>query len=210
MKRYGGHIRNPEREHASREDWFNGVEAVVVERDTAAMAVKVVIPAIDEKRVYDEWVSLLTPFAGPSGYGACFMPGEGAEVVLFSRFNEGLTLYAVPRFNEEFLPPAEFADGSHGLKTDRELKLLADQLISIVGQMDVLVRAATTARVEAPDVFLHSGAQVSVHGQGQKVGFLGAAPAVRQALPDPANDIGSVIALANAMRSLLITFGFAQ
>jgi hypothetical protein len=45
---------------------------------------------------------------------------------------------------------------------------------------------------------------------GQKVGFLGAAPVVRQTLPAAATDPATTQTLANALRSLAITFGLAN
>lgn len=46
-------------------------------------------------------------------------------------------------------------------------------------------------------------------GTESAIGFLGAAPATRVALPVAATDDATTQALANAMRGLLITFGFA-
>ena len=72
------------------------------------------------------------------------------------------------------------------------------------------VQSGSVVDVDAPDVRLKSDGGVSVHGQGAKVGFLGAVPIARRALPAPATDLGSCIALANAMRALLIDYGLAQ
>ena len=104
--------------HASRADWFSGIEGIVAEVDHATASVKVLIPVMDEHHVHDEWVPVLTPFVGPPGYGAVSLPAPGSEVVLFSRGNEGVSLFCLPRFNEDYLPPAEFQDSSRGLKTD--------------------------------------------------------------------------------------------
>lgn len=199
------HLINPRsRVHEERADWFNAVEGIVAETDPATLAVKVIIPSIDEDRVHDEWVEALVSWVGPDGYGPAALPEIGAEVILFSRLNEGVNLFYLARYNEDFHPPAEFADGSRGCKCDTIYRLLGELLIQIASR--------TAVQVEAPDVKLtgDGGGAVSVHGQGSKVGFLGASPKARQSLPAAATDLGTCIALANAMRSLLISFGLAQ
>jgi hypothetical protein len=196
--------------HAARDDWFSGVEGIVVETDPTTYCVKVIIPSVDEEMVFDDWVPVLTPFAGPPGYGAAFMPAPGSEVVLFSRGNEGLSLFAVSRFNEEYLPPAEAADGSHVLKTPHALKLLADLLVLIRSGQTVTVQGVSGVNADAPDVRLMSGGAVGVHAQGAKVGFMGASPVTRRPLPGPAIDPASCIALANAIRAALIALGLCE
>ena len=205
-----GLLRNRRRAHDERSDWFNCVEAIVGEVNSETLEVKVIIPALDENLVHDEWVPQLVPWVGPSGYGPFNAPEVGSEVVLFSRLNEGSTLFYLSRYNEEFTPPSEGADGSRGFKSDRIVRLLCDLLFEIASGTQVLVRAAGRADVQAPDVFLKSEGGVSVHGQGAKIGFLGAAPVARQQLPGPAVDEPSDRALTNALREALITLGLCQ
>lgn len=196
--------------HAGRLDWFNCVEGIVAEVHPATLEVKAVIPALDENLVHDVWIPPLVSWVGPPGYGPFHTPALGSEVILFSRLNEGSTLFYLSRFNEEFTPPAEAADGSRGFKSDRIVRLLCDLLFEVASQTQVLIRAAQRADVQAPDVFIKSEGGVSVHGKGAKVGFLGAAPVARQALPGPANSLESCIALANALRAALINLGLCE
>ncbi|HEX8336898.1 MAG TPA: hypothetical protein VF621_09210, partial [Pyrinomonadaceae bacterium] len=171
-------INNRSKTHTAREDWFAGVEGIVAERDAATMAVKVIIPSIDESYVHDEWVDALAPWVGPDGYGPAHLPALGSEVVLFSRMNEGATLFYLARYNEDFRPPAEFADGSRGCKCDSPYRLLCDLLIQILSQTRVQVRGETRVDVEsagavdvgAPDVRLVNGGAVGVHVRGAEVG----------------------------------------
>ncbi|HEY9286242.1 MAG TPA: hypothetical protein VIP46_22515 [Pyrinomonadaceae bacterium] len=215
---YRSFVNSRSKEHENRADWFSAVEGIVAEVDDATHAIKVVIPAIDENLIHDEWVDALMPWVGPDGYGPVNLPAIGSEVILFSRLNEGHSLFYLSRYNENFRPPAEFADGSRGLKVDTPYRLLCDLLIQILSQTQVLVRGEQRADVQAgqaidadaPDIRLMSGGAVSVHGQGDKVGFLGAGPAARQALPGPAINSATCIELTNAIRALLITFGLAQ
>ena len=199
------------RSHESRDDWFSGIEGIVAEVDSTTYSVKVVITSIDEEMIFDEWVPVLTPYVGTPGYGLAFMPEVGSEVALFSRGNEGRSLFAVSRYSEEdYLPPTESHDGSLVLKTPRALKLLADLAVLISSGQTTTVQGATRVDADAPDVRLMSGGSVSVHGQGNKVGFLGRSPVARQTLPGPATDLGSCIALANALRAAMISFGLCQ
>ncbi|PYS88967.1 MAG: hypothetical protein DMF64_18865 [Acidobacteria bacterium] len=180
--------------------------------------VRVVIPLIDESEVHDEWIPALVPWVGANHYGPVHLPEIGSEVLLFGRLGQKHTLFYLSRFNEDFNVPGEFADRSRGLKCDTPYRLLCDLLIQILSQTQVLVRgeervdvqSGSVVDVDAPDVRLKSDGGVSVHGQGAKVGFLGAVPIARRALPAPATDLGSCIALANAMRALLIDYGLAQ
>lgn len=132
--------------------------------------------------------------------------------------NEGATLFYLPRYNEDYRPPAEFADGSRGLKCDSAYRLLCDLLIQIISQTRVQVRGESRVDVEsagaidvdAPDVQLKSGGAVSVHARGAEVGFMGAPPVARQQLPGPAVDEASDRALTNALRSALIALGLCE
>ncbi|MGH9941502.1 MAG: phage baseplate assembly protein V [Pyrinomonadaceae bacterium] len=204
----------------SRDDWMVAVEAIVADTNDpeSQHRIKVIIPVIDENRVHNEWVTALVPWVGPAGYGPAHLPTIGTEVVLFGRLGQKHSLFYLSRFNEDFLVPVEFADDSRGLKCDTTYRLLCARLIQVLSQTQVFVRGeqcvdvqgGTAVDVEAPDVRLLGAGAVGVHAQGAKVGFLGAGPIARQSLPGPATDVGSCIALANAMRSLLINFGFAQ
>jgi hypothetical protein len=186
------------------EGWVVALEAVVADNtDPEGMhRIKVVIPSIDEAVVHDEFVTALVPWVGAAGYGPVHAPAVGSEVLLFGRLGGPHTLFYLSRYNEDFTVPAEFADGSRGVKSDTVLRLLCDLLIQVKSQVRV--------EVDAPDVLLQSGGSISVYGRGARVGFLGASPAARQTLPPVATNLATCITLANAMRDLLITFGLAQ
>jgi hypothetical protein len=196
--------------HEQRADWFAGIEGHVVKVDSETFSVKVLIDSVDAEMYYDVWVPVLTPYAGGDGYGMAFMPAVGSEVVLFSRGNEGLNLFAISRFNEERRPPQESRDGSLVIKTPRALKLIAELLILIQSDEVVTVRGGAGVDCDAPDVRLMSGGSVGVHAQGSAVGFLGKGPVGRQHLPGPAVDPASTMALANAIRQALINFGLCD
>lgn len=117
------------------ERWVFALEAIVEENEDPEHQhrIKVVIPSLDEHRVRDEWVKQLVAFVGPPGYGSCFVPEKGSEVVLFGRLGEKHTLYYISVYNESFVVPADFsrngAVGSPaiaGIRAPGDLRLIAD------------------------------------------------------------------------------------
>ncbi len=197
---------------AARDNWMIAAEATVTDNvDPAGLhAVKVRLDVIEESGTPDQWATALVPWVGAAGYGPSQAPEVGSEVLLFGRLGERHTLFYLSRFNEDFQTPAEFADGSRGFKNDRVTRLLGDLLVQVISDTQLYLGGGVAADVDAPDVRLKAGGAMSVHGQGDKVGFLGASPSARETLPGPASNLATCIALANAMRSLLITFGLAQ
>lgn len=201
--------------------WFIAVNGIVadVEDPEGLHRVRCVIPDISEDIIHDDWIEPMMPWVGPNQYGPHHLPALGSEVLLFGAKGQKFSLFYVSRYNTNFRPPAaEFADGSRGGKVDTPYRLLGDLLIQILSQTQVFVRgeqrvdvqAGQAIDADAPDVRLMGEGGVSVHGQGDKVGFLGAGPAARQALPDPATNLATCIELTNAIRALLITFGLAE
>jgi hypothetical protein len=190
---------------ASRDNWMIAVEATVIENaDPEGMhRVKVRIDLLDEAVTHDEWVTALVPWVGAAGYGPAHAPEVGSEVLLFGRLGERHTLFYLSRFNEDFPVPAEFADGSRGCKCDTVLRLLGDALVQVISGTQLYLGGGDAADVDAPDVRLRAG-------QGNKVGFLGAAPVARQTLPPPATNLATCITLANALRAALITSGLCE
>lgn len=188
------------------------IEAIVAVNDDPERQhrIKVIIPVIDETTVHDEWVRALVPWVGAAGFGHVGMPEVGSEVLLLGRLGERHNLFYAQMFNEDFLTPAEFSDGSRGFKNDRVTRLLGSLLFLISSQTQITVSAGSLVEADAPNVKLQSGGAVGVHAQGAHVGFLGASPSGRITLPGPATDLGSCIALANALRAALITFGLCQ
>lgn len=147
------------REHEQRLDWFNALEGIVVEQDPAQAAVKVIVPAIDETEVLDDWVPVLFSWVGPPGYGAFGLPEIGSEVILFSRMNEGSLLFCLSRYNEDFMPPAEFADGQRGLKTDGDYRIISDGDLYIRGGR-VIIEADASVQIVAPGGFFVNGKRI--------------------------------------------------
>ena len=217
-------VNNRSRAHDERADWFSAVAATVVECDPETLAVKVIIPVLDENDVYDEWVTPLVGWVGTDGYGPVNPPAIGSEVVLFSELNDGETLFYLSRYNEEYRVPGEFSDGARGLKTETAYRLLADLLIEIISQQRILIQAANQVDVKADQVNVEAdqveiqaslirllgGENDVLRGEAGKIGFLGAGAISRQVLPTPAFDLSSCITLTNALRARLIAFGLCE
>lgn len=195
-----------------KEAWLIAVNGIIADtNDPEGMhRVRVIIPSIDESFVHDEWVTHMMPWVGPQGYGPVNLPAVGSEVVLFGTFGQPYSLFCISRFNEDFKVPNEFSGNVRGLKTDGGYKLLADLLIEIISGTQVVVQANSEVDIDAQDVWIRDKGAASIHTQGSKVGFLGAAPAEQQTLPPDATDLETCKALCNALKHLIaIKFGFA-
>ena len=178
----------------------------VHEVDPATLAIKALIPGIDPTRPHDEWIHQMSPWAGKPGYGPAFAPAVGSEVLITGRFGGVYTLYYLSRFNTRYTVPDEFQDGSRGLKTETALRLLADQLIQIVGQQSLLLQATQQADVKGQAVRLFTGDAEMLRAEGDQLGFRGAAIA-RRTLPAPGP---ADTPLVLALRQLLIDLRLAQ
>lgn len=191
---------------------------IVHEVDPRTLAIKAIIPAIDPNLVHDQWITQVVPWVGQPGYGPACAPAVGSEVLITGLYGGEHTLFYQSRYNARHAVAEEFADGSRGCKCETVYRLLCDLLVQIRSQTQVQVRGEERVDVEsgaevyhtAPDVYLRGDSGVSMHGQGDKVGFLGAAPTGKKSLPPAATDLGSCIALANALRAHEIERGFAQ
>lgn len=184
--------------------WFTAVTGIVVDNDDpeGLHRIRCLIPDISEEVVHDEWIEPLLPWVGEDGYGPANLPPRDSEVILFGCKGQKYSLFYLSRYNETHRPPQEFADKSRGCRCDTVYRLLCDLLIQI--------KSLQRVEVDAPDVFLQSGGSVSVHGQGDKVAFLGAAPIARRALPADASTLANNNVLTNAIKQLLIDVGVAQ
>jgi hypothetical protein len=188
--------------HDDEQDYFIFEYGRVQEVQPETLAVKCVIHSIDPDRVHDEWIWQAVPFVGKPGYGPAFAPAVGSEVLITGRYGQDYSLIYLSTYNTRFMPPSEFADGSRGMKIETALRFLVDSLLQL--------KSGQRVEVDSPDVFLQSGGSVSVHGQGERVGFLGADPIARRTLPPDAMDITTNNTLTNAIKRLLIDLGFAQ
>lgn len=189
-----------------RDDWLICVQAIVVDVDDPEQMhrIRVLIPDIDESETHDEWVTALVPFVGSEGYGPVHLPEIGTEVLLFGRLGQKHSLFYLSRFNEDFQTPQEFADGSRGVKTDSPLRLIARDLVQLKSETaDAAVEAAN-------ETYLAAGGSKGVRVTPGKFGVLGSLGRGRVTLPQPATNLPTCIALANALRQALIDFGFAQ
>ena len=200
-------LNNRTRAHDERADWFNAVSALVAECDLETLAVKVIIPVLDENEVHDEWVTPLVAWVGKDGYGPVNPPALGSEVVLFSEMNDGETLFYLSRYNEDYRVPSEFADGARGLKTDTKYRVLVDLLIEIISQQQMLLQATNQMDVKSALVRLLGGDDEVVRVTPGKIGFHGTTGTARTALPPNAVDLETCKTLANAMKSFLIQVG---
>jgi hypothetical protein len=186
---------------SNQDSWVMALAGIVadVEDPEGLHRLRAIIPAISEDYIHDEWMPVMMPWVGPDGYGPAHLPELNTEVLIFGRYGQKHSLFCLPLYDETHLPPAEFADGARGLKTDTIYKLLADLLIEIKSLEEV--------DVGAPLVRLLGGDTEVVRVTPGKVGFHGTDGTGRTALPAAATNLPTVITLANAMRSFLIEVG---
>ena len=183
--------------------WFTCVPGIVVSTadPEGRHRIQCLIPDISEEIVHAEWIEPLMPWVGTDGYGPSHLPAVESEVLLFGMKGEKYTLFYLSRYNENFRPPAEFADRSRGCKCDTVYKLLGDLLI--------LIRSLQRVDVEAPSVRLLSNGAEMFRVEGDAAGFRGAAIA-RRALPADAINLATNNELTNAIKQLLIDLKLAQ
>lgn len=109
--------------------WLVAVPGIVAENEDPEHQhrVKVVIPSIDEDRVFDDWVKQLVLYVGPPGYGSFFVPEKGVEVALFGELGEKHTLFYIPVFNEDFVTPSDFdSPAKAGFRAPADFKVIAE------------------------------------------------------------------------------------
>lgn len=109
--------------------WVTGLEAIVAvnEDPENQHRIKVVIPAIDENVVRDEWAKQLVAYVGEPGYGSFFVPAKDSEVILFGRMGEKHTLYYMSVFNEDFPTPTDFdTPAKAGFRVPADFKIICE------------------------------------------------------------------------------------
>ncbi|MCP9494295.1 MAG: hypothetical protein MSG64_07555 [Pyrinomonadaceae bacterium MAG19_C2-C3] len=204
---------------------FIAIEGIVEEVGTGENAgcIKARMEVFSESIVHDEWIQQMTAWVGKDGYGLVEPPEVGSEVAIFGRLGEGHTLFYVSRHNEDFRQPSGFEQGERGFKTDGGYRGLADGAIRFLAQQLVEVKAQTTMLLEAVETLTAKAQTVNIESQnfnadaggevieasGGGIGFLGAGATGKIPLPPDASNLGTVIALANAIKTSLKTRGFS-
>src|SRR6266704_2961405 len=99
---------------ASDDRWVEGIEAIVAVNEDPEFQhrIKVVIPILDEDKVYDKWVRSMNAWVLGAGYGSFFVPPIGSEVTLFSRLGGKHNLFYTQAYNEDFIVPADFRNAA--------------------------------------------------------------------------------------------------
>lgn len=112
-----------------REDWMVAVEGIVVDNNDPENQhrVRLLIPSIDEDRIYDKWARQLVMFVGGPGYGSFFVPAEGSEVVVWGRLGQKHNLYYMSVYNENYIVPEDFRSSAVcGIRAPGDMKLMTE------------------------------------------------------------------------------------
>lgn len=133
---------------------------IVHQVDPRTLAVKAIIPSIDPDRVHDRWIHQAVPWVGEPGYGPAFAPAVGSEVLITGRFGQSYSLLYLCAYNTRHTVPEEFADGSRGLKSDGDCRLIADGDLFIRGGR-VVIEADASVRITAPAGFFINGKRIA-------------------------------------------------
>lgn len=108
--------------------WLIGETGIVAENEDPERQhrVKVLIPAIDENLVFDDWVRQMV-FCMGNGYGSVFIPPIGSEVVLFGQLGQKFNLFYAGVYNEEMQIAEDFEDSTvSGMRVPGDFKIIAD------------------------------------------------------------------------------------
>jgi hypothetical protein len=111
------------------DDWLTGIEGIVVENEDPERQhrIKVLIPALDEERVYDKWVRQIGVQVLAPGFGSFFIPPIGSEVVLFGRLGQKHNLYYMSVYNEDFIVPPDFENtATCGFRAPGDMKMISE------------------------------------------------------------------------------------
>src|SRR6266478_4312134 len=114
---------------AEGERWLEGIEAIVAVNEDPEFQhrIKVIIPMLDENKVYDKWVRSLNVFVLGAGFGSFFVPPRGSVVTLFSRLGAKHNLFYTPAYNEDFIVPADFRDPAvAGIRVPGDLRFISE------------------------------------------------------------------------------------
>jgi hypothetical protein len=149
---------------------MNGVPAIVGDNQDPERRhrVRVIIPAIDENEIYDEWASQMV-FCLGTGFGSAFIPPAGSEVVLFGRLGQKYGLYYASVYNEEMTVPAGFDDEQTvGVHVPGNLKLIADLLAHLSGQ-NAEVIAEQLAKMTGENAHVIASSLAKLQGENAHV-----------------------------------------
>jgi hypothetical protein len=112
-----------------RDDWMMFVPGIVVDNEDPENQhrCRLLIPSIDENRIYDKWAWQTVPFVGPAGYGWFSVPEKNSEVVVCGRLGQKHNIYFMSVYNENFIIPKDFPDSATvGMRAPGNLKLISE------------------------------------------------------------------------------------
>jgi hypothetical protein len=122
---------------ADHDDWLTGVSAIVEENEDPEHEhrIKVIIPLMDEEKVYDKWVRSLSALVLGPGFGSFFVPPKGAEVVIFGQLGQKHNLFYIGGiYNEKFKTPPDFEDSAtSGFRVPGDFKIIAEGDLQLRG-----------------------------------------------------------------------------
>lgn len=108
--------------------WLTAEIGIVADNDDPERQhrVKVIIPSIDENKVFDDWARQMV-FCMGNGYGSVFIPPVGSEVLLFGGLGQKYNLFYAGLYNEEMQVAADFEDSTvSGFRVPGDMKMIAD------------------------------------------------------------------------------------
>ncbi|MDQ4119860.1 MAG: phage baseplate assembly protein V [Acidobacteriota bacterium] len=154
------------RENVENEmNWMFGVPAIVADNEDPERQhrIRVIIPSIDDKKIFDEWARQLIPCMG-NGFGMVFIPPVNSEVVLFGQLGQKFNLFYAGVYNETHEIPPDFVrpDGVQdqtiaGFRVEGDAKLIA--------QLDFQIRAGRLRIESDASIEISSPAGVYINGK---------------------------------------------
>jgi hypothetical protein len=151
-------------------NWMIGVEAIVAvnEDPEHQHRIKVVIPILDEQKIYDKWVRPLgVPVLG-QGYGGFYVPPKDSEVILFGRLGQKHNLFYLPSFNEDYEVSMDFRNEDGSPRSDDVCGVRAPGDLKHIAEGDYQLRAGRvfietdgSVRIIAPGGIFMNGKRVA-------------------------------------------------
>jgi Type VI secretion system/phage-baseplate injector OB domain len=142
------------------ERWATGLTGIVAENNDPANQhrIKVVIPSLVENETYDEWVRSFASCFG-DGFGTCFIPKIGTEVVLFGTLGEKFNLFYASVFNEDYRISNQLSKDIPGIHSPKDLYFIAEQVAKILAE-NILIKAEQKTDILGNDIDIVAQDQV--------------------------------------------------